>query len=185
MEEQRKEETKMEELEPKQETKDLPKKKEKKGKKENAELMKLKEENVLLNDKLLRINAEMQNMKRRNSEEMSRLLKYDGESFIKKILPIIDNFERAINMDDSNLDDEVSKFLSGFKMIYGNVVNILSEFEIKEIECLGKTFDAATMEAVLVDHEEGKDPNIVLDVMQKGYLYKDKVIRQAMVKVNN
>lgn len=164
---------------------ELPKKKEKKGKKENAEKQKLKEENLALNDKILRLNAEMQNMKRRSSEELSRLLKYDGEAFIKKILPIIDNFERAIIMDDENLEDEVSKFLSGFKMIYGNLKNILEEFEIKEIECIGKIFDSATMEAVLTEHIDGMEKDAVIDVLQKGYLYKDKVIRPAMVKVNN
>ena len=88
-------------------------------------------------------------------------------------------------MDDANLEDEVSKFLSGFKMIYGNIINILEEFEIQEIECLGKVFDSKVMEAVLTDHEEGVDKDIVIDVLQKGYLYKDKVIRPAMVKVNN
>ena len=148
------------------------------------ELAKMKEENALLNEKLLRINAEMQNMKRRNSEELGRLMKYDGETFIKKLLPIIDNFERAISMDDTNLDDEVSKFLSGFKMMYSNLKNILEEFEVKEIDCLGKEFDSANMEAVLTEHVEGKEKNIVLDVLQKGYLYKDKIIRPAMVKVN-
>ncbi len=170
---------------PKETKEELPKKKEKKGKKENAEMQKLKEENLALNDKILRLNAEMQNMKRRSSEELSRLLKYDGETFIKKVLPIIDNFERAINMDDANLDDEVSKFLSGFKMIYGNLKNVLEEFEIKEIECIGKPFDSATMEAVLTDHEEGMEKDIVIDILQKGYSYKDKIIRPAMVKVNN
>lgn len=164
---------------------ELPKKKEKKNKKESAEILKLKEENLALNDKLLRVTAEMQNMKRRSSEELQRLLKYDGESFIKKVLPIIDNFERAINMDDANLEDEVSKFLSGFKMIYGNIVNILNEFEIQEIECVGKMFDPTNMEAVLTDHVDDYEKDIVIDVLQKGYLYKDKVIRPAMVKVNN
>lgn len=163
----------------------LPKKKEKKGKKENLEIKKLQEENAKLKDQVLRVTAEMQNVKRRNSEEMSRLLKYDGENFIKKILPIIDNFERAINMDDSNLEDDVSKFLSGFKMIYGNLVNILDEYEIKEIECLGTEFDPTSMEAVLTDHEEDKNKNVVLDVLQKGYTYKDKIIRPSMVKVND
>jgi molecular chaperone GrpE len=167
---------------------ELPKKKEKKNKKEKAsdeENLKLKEENATLNDKILRINAELQNIKRRNNEEISRLLKYDGETFIKKLLPVIDNFERAINMDDDNLEDEVSKFLSGFKMIYSNLKNILDEMEIKEIECLGQNFDPANMEAVLTEHDETKDKNIVLDCLQKGYTYKDKVIRPAMVKVND
>ena len=167
---------------------ELPKKKEKKNKKEkasDAEILKLKEENATLNDKVLRINAELQNIKRRNSEEISRLMKYDGETFIKKLLPVIDNFERAINMDDDNLEDEISKFLSGFKMIYSNLKNILDEMEIKEIECIGKPFDSMNIEAVLSYLDETKEENIVLDCLQKGYTYKDKVIRPAMVKVNN
>lgn len=164
---------------------ELPKKKEKKSKKENAELLKLKEENQILLDKNLRLSAEVQNIMRRNSEEKMRLMKYDGEEFIKKILPILDNFERAITMDDANLDDEVSQFLSGFKMIYGSLKNILDEYEIKEIECIHKPFDSNTMEAVLTEHEDGFDQNIVLDVLQKGYSYKDKIIRPAMVKVND
>lgn len=167
---------------------ELPKKKEKKNKKEkasDAEILKLKEENATLNDKVLRINAELQNIKRRNSEEIARLLKYDGEALIKKILPVIDNFERAINMDDDNLEDEVSKFLSGFKMIYSNLKNILEEMEVKEIECIGQPFDPSNMEAVLTEHDDTKEENIVLDCLQKGYTYKDKTIRPAMVKVNN
>lgn len=165
---------------------ELPKKKEKKEKKnkESVKIEKMAEENALLNEKILRINAEMQNMKRRNNEELSRLMKYDGENFIKKLLPIIDNFERAINMDDTNLEDEVSKFLSGFKMIYSNLKTILDEFEIKEIDSLGKIFDSSCMEAVLTEHKDGIEKNIVLDVLQKGYLYKDKIIRPAMVKVS-
>ena len=63
--------------------------------------------------------------------------------------------------------------------------NILDEMEIKEIECIGKPFDSMNMEAVLTDHDETKEENIVLDCLQKGYTYKDKVIRPAMVKVNN
>lgn len=160
-------------------------KKEKKKSKEQLEIENLKNENALLNDKMLRLSAEMQNMKRRNGEELSRLVKYDGESFIKKILPVVDNFERAIQMDDDNLEDEVSKFLSGFKMIYSNIRKVLEEFEIKEIECLNQEFDPAFMEAVLTEHVDGKEKNTVLDVLQKGYTYKDKVIRPAMVKVSD
>ena len=68
---------------------------------------KLAEENAKLNEKLLRVMAEMQNMKRRNDEEISKLCKYDGEKLITKILPIVDNFERAIMLDDRDLSDEV------------------------------------------------------------------------------
>lgn len=153
-------------------------------KKHTKEIEKLQEEKSVLNDKLLRVTAEMQNMKRRYDEEISRIYKYEGESFIKKTLNILDNFERAINMDDKNLDDEVSKFLNGFKLIYNELKKSLEETGVSEIECLDQPFDPTTMEAVMTEVVEGKDSGIVTDVMLKGYKYNDKVIRPAMVKVN-
>ena len=155
------------------------------GKKENhVHDEKLTLENAKLNEKVLRLMAEMQNIKRRNDEEISRLCKYDGEKLILKLLPIVDNFERAISLDDRDLSDEVSKFLSGFKMIYTNLVSILQELEVKEIECKGLEFDPNKMEAVLTESDKNLPSNVVLEVLQKGYTYKDKVIRVAMVKVN-
>ncbi|HIS17434.1 MAG TPA: nucleotide exchange factor GrpE, partial [Candidatus Coprovivens excrementavium] len=151
-------------------------------KKEDSEKKKLQDENALLKDKYLRVNAEMQNMRRRMEEEKANLLKYEGEDLIKKLLPVVDNFERAINMDDTNLEDEVSKFLSGFKMIYGNLSDTLKNNEIIAMDVLNKPFDPNTMEAVLTEEVEGVEPNIVIDVLQKGYTYKGKVIRHAMVK---
>lgn len=153
-------------------------------KKEDSEKKKLQDENALLKDKYLRVNAEMQNMRRRMEEEKANLLKYEGEDLIKKLLPVVDNFERAINMDDTNLEDEVSKFLSGFKMIYGNLSDTLKNNEIIAMDVLNKPFDPNTMEAVLTEEVEGLEPNIVIDVLQKGYTYKGKVIRHAMVKVS-
>lgn len=169
------------EQETKQEEKKIEKPKKNKG---NKEIETLKEENKNLQDKVLRLNAEMQNMRRRYEEEIARIRKYEGEDFAKKILPIIDNFERAIKLDDNDLTDELSKFLSGFKMIYTGLVNILNEKEIKEIECLNQEFDPAKMEAVLTAKEEGIPKNQVLEVLQKGYMYKDKLLRPAMVKVS-
>ena len=163
------------------------KSKEKKKKKEhhsNKEIEKLKEEITSQNEKILRLSAEMQNMRRRADEERSRLLKYDGEAIIMNMLTILDNFEHAINMDDTNLTDEVSKFLSGFKMIYANMSDSLKSIGVTEIECLHMPFDETKMNAVLIDHSNDFENNIVLDVLQKGYMYKDKVIRPAMVKVN-
>lgn len=155
--------------------------KEKKNKNNDEQL---KQEINSLNEKVLRLTAEMQNMRKRHDEEKAKMCKYDGEEIIKKILPIVDDFERAIKLDDNNLEDELSKFLSGFKMIYGNLLDVLQLSEVKEIEALKKPFDPILMEAVLTDHEDGIEPGIVLDVMQKGYVYKDKAIRVAMVKVS-
>ncbi|MBQ8659568.1 MAG: nucleotide exchange factor GrpE [Bacilli bacterium] len=153
-------------------------------KKEDQEKLKLQEENKVLQDKVLRVTAEMQNMRRRMEEEKSALLKYEGEDLIKNLLPVVDNFERAISMDDINLEDEVSKFLSGFKMIYGNLSNVLQGYEVQTIDALNQAFDPNTMEAVIAEEVEGVEPNTVVDVLQKGYTYKGKVIRYAMVKVS-
>ncbi len=174
----------VEQLEEVVEEKELPKKK-KKSDKFQKEIDSLKKECILKDEKILRITAEMQNIKRRSEEERSKLLKYDGEEVIIKILPILDNFEHAIKMDDTDLTDDVSKFLSGFKMIYANMLDTLKTLGVEEIDCLHKPFDDTSMNAVLVDTVEEFDHNIVIDVLQKGYMYKDKVIRPAMVKVNS
>lgn len=161
------------------------KKKNKKEHRNNKEIEKLKDELNLQNEKVLRLTAEMQNMRRRSEEERSRLLKYDGEKVITNMLTILDNFEHAILMDDTNLTDEVSKFLSGFKMIYANMLESLKSIGVTEIDCLHKPFDENTMNAVLVETTSEFENNIVLDILQKGYMYKDKLLRPAMVKVNS
>ena len=172
------------EVKNKQKVKSIKNKKGTEKKKDSEEVKKLQDEIANLSEKLLRISADMQNIKRRNEEEVSRLCKYDGEKLILKILPVIDDFERAILLDDRDLTDELSKFLSGFKMIYASLLNTLNEFEVKEIDCKGLEFDPNKMEAVLTDNDQNLPSNVVLEVLQKGYTYKDKVIRVAMVKVN-
>lgn len=137
------------------------------------------------NDKYLRLQAEFINFKNRTNKEVSEMLKYEGLNFIKDVLPTVDNLERAIKLDNNDLSDEVSKFLAGVKIIYGNLNQILNNYEIKEIDSLGKEFDPNMMEAVITEHDEKKPANVVLEVFTKGYTYKDKVIRPAMVKVNN
>ena len=137
-----------------------------------------------LEEALLRSQAELINYKRRKDEETNRIIKYAEEDILKGFLPILDNFERAISMDDDNLEDEVSKFLEGFKLMYKQIKDLLEKFEVKEIDCLGKEFDPALEQAVVVDHDETKESGVVTVVLQKGYMYKDRVLRTAMVKVN-
>ncbi len=141
----------------------------------------LKEEQA----KSMRIQAEMLNFKKRKEDEVASFYKYCNEDLIEELLPVIDNFERAIQMDTSeDVSDEVKRFLEGFKMIYGNLVSILKKEEVKEIEASGIEFDPNYHQAVLTEHDETKPSGVVLEVLQKGYTYKDKVIRPAMVKVN-
>lgn len=137
-----------------------------------------------LEEALLRSQAELINYKRRKDEETSRIIKYAEEDILKGFLPILDNFERAINMDDNNLEDEVSKFLQGFKLMYKQIKDLLTKFEVTEMDCLGKEFDPTYHQAVTTGKDESKESGIILEVLQKGYMYKDKVLRTAMVKVN-
>lgn len=154
-----------------------------KKKKKNEKNNELLEKNKFLENELLKSKAEFINYRKRLEEEQSRLLKYCNEDIIKEILPILDNFERAINMDDDNLEDEVSKFLSGFKMIYCNLVNILKTNGVVEIDGNNKPFNPVYHEAILTEKCE-MEPGMVIEVLQKGYILKGKVIRQAMVKVS-
>ena len=144
----------------------------------------LENKNKELSDQTLRSQAELINYRKRKDDELSRMLKYAGEDMIKELLQILDNFERAINMDDDNLEDEVSKFLSGFKMIYCKFVSILEKNGVKAIDGGNKPFDPTYHQAVMTEAREGVEPGMVLEVLQKGYLLKDKVIRPAMVKVS-
>ena len=156
-------------------------KKEKKSKEKEIikELeLKIKE----LEDKNLRVTSEMINSNRRKDEECNRLLKYKDEDIISDLLTVIDNFERALSLKSD--DEKIINYQKGFDMIYAGFRAVLDKYEVKEIECLGKEFDPEIHQAVLTDHIEGKQDNEIIEVMQKGYTYKDKVIRPAMVKVN-
>lgn len=153
-------------------------------KKSDLEIEKLTLENQSLQDKVLRVTAEMQNMRRRMEEEKSQLLKYEGEDLIKMILPVADNFERAIGVNEDNLSEDIIKYLNGFKMIYSNLSNTLQSYQVEAIDCLNQPFDANSMEAVMVEENSDVEPNTVIQVLQKGYTYKGKVIRHAMVKVS-
>jgi len=136
----------------------------------------------ILNDKNMRVTAEMLNTVRRKDEERERLLKYSNESLILEILPIIDNFERALSL--ASEDQNVINYQKGINMIYTSLLNVLIKYEVKEIDCLNKEFDPSFHQAVMTEEREDIKPNIVIEVMQKGYTYKDKVIRPAMVKVS-
>ena len=166
-----------------EEKEEKKKKKEKKNKFEE-ENIELKNKVSELEDKLIRAQAEMVNYRRRKDEETSRLLEYSNEDIAKDLLPILDNFERAINMDDDNLDDEVSKFLEGFKIIHKGLKETLQKYDVMEINPVDKEFDPNYHNAVMTDNNLEKDDNIVTEVFQKGYMLKSKVIRPAMVKVN-
>lgn len=150
----------------------------------NKKIEELTEKNKLLEEKVLYKDAELINYRKRKDDEVSSMLKYANADIILQILSIVDDLERAISLDDAVLDDEVSKFLSGVKMIYSRLVKMLNDYEVKEIEALDKEFNPNFHQAVFTAKVEGKESNIVVEVLQKGYMYKDKVMRPSMVKVS-
>lgn len=156
------------------------KKAEKKIKKDNSEVKKLKEELSLEKEKSLRIQAEMMNFKRRQEEMVAGIRKYANEDILLKLVSIIDNFERALSMSNEDMEE----FLKGFNMIYTNLVNVVKDAGVSEIEALNQPFDPNVHQAVLTEEREGIEAGIVIEVLQKGYMYKDKVLRPTMVKVS-
>ena len=174
------EENKNEEI--KEEKKAEEPKEHKKEHKKDKKYEELQNEINTLKDKNMRIAAEMVNTLRRKDEETNRLLKYSNESLITELLPVIDNFERALNVDAKTTD--IESYQKGMTMIYNSLKNILEKFEVKEIEAIDKEFDPSYHQAVMQEEKEGTKENIVIEVLQKGYTYIDKVIRPAMVKVS-
>ena len=137
-----------------------------------------------ITNELLKSKAEFINYRKRLEDEKLKAFKYCNEDLILELLTSVDNFERAIKLDDTNLDDELSKFLEGFKMIYCNMLNVLKKYGVIEIDGFNKPFNPTYHQAVLTEKVEGVEPGYVVEVLQKGYILKDKVIRPAMVKVS-
>jgi len=168
------------------EKKDKLSKKEKKAEeaelKLKEELENLNKENSELKDKLLRKAAEFENYKRRTDNEQSNLLKYTGEHIITNLLPVIDDFERSLKHINDAQDLDALK--SGLQLVYEKLMKILTEQGIKKIEAVGKPFDVEYHEAIMQRKEEGVEPHTVLDEIETGYIYKDRVIRHTKVIVS-
>ena len=99
---------------------------------------------------------------------------------ILSLLNVVDNFERALVLDD----EAFKSYLDGFKLIYNQVIDILNSYEVKEIEALDKVFDPMYHQSVATKKDDTKESGVVLEVFKKGYTYKDKVLRPAMVIIN-
>lgn len=149
-----------------------------------AELKKLNDRIIELEEKVKYNQAELINYRKRKDEEVSNMLKFANQDLILELIPIVDNFERAIKLDDNNLDDSLSKFLAGFKIIYSHLTEVLKKFEVEEIPTVGCEFNPNIHEALMTNHDETKPNDIVLECFTKGYTLKGKVIRAAKVIVN-
>lgn len=156
----------------------------KKEKEYQETIKKLEEENKNLLEKVKLAQADLVNYRRRKDDEVATTLKYANKDLILELLSLVDNFERAIRLDDNDLTDELSKFLAGFKIMYATLMDILKKFGVEEINRVGEIFDPSLEQALLTDKVEDKQDEEVLEVLLKGYKLKDRVIRPASVKIN-
>lgn len=159
---------------------EIEEKKEKKVKK-NKHFEELEQKVKLLEEDALRAKADLINYRKRKDDEVANLLKYANSDIIMSLLPVLDNFERVINKEVS---DELKSYLEGFKLIYNQIKDVLESNDVKEIDALGKEFDPSVHQSISMRKDESKESGIVLEVYQKGYTYKDKVLRPAMVIIN-
>jgi molecular chaperone GrpE len=137
-----------------------------------------------LKDKYLRLAAEFDNFRRRNLKERQDLHNYANESLVKELLPAVDNLERAVvhgRKEEQRADSD--NLLQGIELTYRSLVQILARFGVVEIEAEGKPFDPQVHEAVRRVATSEHAPGTVLEVYQKGYLLKDRLLRPAMVAV--
>ena len=122
--------------------------------------------------------ADTENTKRRLQNEFEKSNKYKLQDFGKEVLPIIDNLERALQVNTDS--EELKNYAKGFEMIYAQLVEVLKKQGIVEIDCLNKEFDANYHHAIMQEAKEGVESGIVIEVLQKGYMLKDRILRPAL-----
>ncbi|ABX42673.1 GrpE protein [Lachnoclostridium phytofermentans ISDg] len=157
------------------EKKSFFKKKEKKDKKDE----KIDE----LTDRLMRNMAEFENFRKRTEKEKTQMFEVGAKDIIERILPVIDNFERGLAA--VSVEEKDSAFVQGIEKIYKQLVTTLEAAGVKQIEAAGKEFDPDFHNAVMHAEDEEYGENIVAEEFQKGYMYRETVVRHSMVKVVN
>ncbi|NGP43506.1 nucleotide exchange factor GrpE [Bacillaceae bacterium SIJ1] len=132
--------------------------------------------------RLLRVQADYDNYRRRTKNEAIAQEKYRAQSLVTDLLPVLDNFERALAVDSTS--EEVANVLKGVDMVYQQMKQSLEKEGVTEIESVGQQFDPNVHQAVMQVSEEGIASGEVVEELQKGYTLKDRVLRPSMVKVN-
>lgn len=147
--------------------------------KENEELKAKIEE---AENRILRLQADYENSRRRAKLDLAATEKYKSQSLITGLLPAIDNFERALQIEADN--EQTKSVLQGVEMVYRSLLDALKAEGAEQIEAVGKEFDPNLHQAIMQVEDANFDSNIVVEELQKGYILKDRVIRPSMVKVN-
>lgn len=151
--------------------------------KEDVEIKKLQEEQVELQNRILRVQADFENFKRRTNEEKINDRKYRSQKLVEDLLPILDNFKRALDIKTEN--EEVNALKQGMEMVSRQLTDALQKEGVKEIDAQGTSFDPNLHQAVTQEESDDHEPNVVIEVFQSGYTLNERVIRPAMVKVSS
>jgi len=149
---------------------------------EENEVEQLKQEVESYKNQLLRNQAELQNFKRRMNEERIKDRKYANLEVAKNLLPALDNFALALDKEKDNKN--LKPLLKGFEMIYRDLFETLKSEGLEEIKSTGEPFDPNKHQAVMKESKDGVASNIIIEEFQKGYMFKDRLLRPAMVKVS-
>jgi molecular chaperone GrpE len=148
---------------------------------EESELEQLQKEIKKLKNDYARAYADTENLKKRLMAEAEQTRKYRIQSFAKEIVPVIDNLERALGSEVQEADEGFKK---GIEMIYDQLMSALKNEGVEVIDCLNKPFDPNLAQAIMTEKKEGVEAGLVIEVLQKGYVLKDRILRPAMVKVS-
>ncbi|MGA9178474.1 MAG: nucleotide exchange factor GrpE [Desulfobacterales bacterium] len=134
-------------------------------------------------DRLLRVSAEFENYKKRAAREMNDFRKFANESFVKAMLPVIDNLDRAIESSNNEKHTD-SSMVEGVNMTLKEILKVLEQFGVKRFDSLGDTFDPGLHQAVMQEETDRHAENSVVKELQKGYMIHDRLLRPAMVVVS-
>lgn len=136
-----------------------------------------------LNDRLMRQMAEFENFRKRSEKEKSQMFEIGAKDVVEKILPVVDNFERGLATVSE--EDKENAFVQGMEQIYRQFIAALEAAGVKAIEAEGMEFDPNFHNAVMHEEDDSMGENMVAQELQKGYMYRDSVVRHSMVKVVN
>lgn len=154
-----------------------------KEKSKNKKKNKLEEKLAELEEQRMRQLAEFENFRKRSEKEKSQMFEIGAKTVVEKILPVIDNFERGLAAVSEEQKD--SSFVQGMELVYKQILTTLEEIGVKPIEAVGQEFDPNLHNAVMMVDDDDKESGTVAEEMQKGYMYKESVVRHSMVKVVN
>ena len=168
----------------KEKSKSSQNKSEKSVTKVQEKIASMKQELQQLEDRYLRLKAEFENFRRRKTEEFSKLLLYDGEQAIKGFLPIFDDLERMVEASEIANKNSEESLSDGVKMVSSKIEKYFESLDVKPYGDVGDDLNPEIHDAMMTKTDESRDDNVILDVFEKGFTYRDKVIRHAKVIVN-